>query len=45
MDAQELRSLQEAYMEVYEEIDEGIQDFLKQKVAKIQREITKLSWC
>ena len=47
MDAQELRSLQEAYMEVYsstEEIDEGFKQFPEKKVArKIQREITKLS--
>ena len=47
MDSQELRSLQEAYMEVYsstEEIDEGFKQFPEKKVArKIQREITKLS--
>jgi hypothetical protein len=46
MDAQDFRSLQEAYLDVYQEqeLDEGFKQFPEKKVArKIQREITKLS--
>jgi hypothetical protein len=46
MNAQDFRSLQEAYLEVYQEqeLDEGFKQFPEKKVArKIQREINKLS--